>query len=140
MNTFPPITKYFLVAAMLVTTTLKKSTYVMSLSRSFTPALARRAAFQMVPNTRNSRMFRYDSDVSRVLPSISNSGLTSRWMSSTQDTDAADPAEKTEEEKAALKAIREARKEEKERKKAEKKATKKEEESWISKLCSAACL
>ena len=128
MNTFPAITKYFLVAAMLVTTTLKKSTYVMSLSRSFTPALARRAAFQMVPNTRNSRMFRYDSDMSRVLPSISNSGLTSRWMSSTQDTDAADPAEKTEEEKAALKAIREARKEEKERKKAEKKA-KKEAES-----------
>ncbi|MGK3744694.1 MAG: nondiscriminating aspartyl-tRNA synthetase [Bacillariaceae sp.] len=125
MNTFPPLTKYFLVTAMLVTTTLKKSNYVMSLSRSFTPALARRAAFQMVPNTRNSQMFRCDSDMSRVLPSISNSGLTSRWMSSTQDTDASSaPVEKTEEEKAALKAVREARKEEKDRKKAEKKAKK----------------
>ena len=46
-------------------------------------------------------------------------------MSSTKDINTPDaPAEKTEEEKAALKAAREARKAEKERKKTEKKAKK----------------
>mmetsp|Transcript_15884 Transcript_15884/g.18079 ORF Transcript_15884/g.18079 Transcript_15884/m.18079 type:complete len:633 (+) Transcript_15884:94-1992(+) len=119
MKTFPPATSYFIVAMMLVTTTLQKNPFVMSLSR---------AAFQMVPKTRtctrNSCIFRC-GDGSHVFPLIFNSALTSRWMSSTHDTDATSAsAEKTEEEKIVLKATREARKAEKERKKAEKKAKK----------------
>ena len=115
MTIFHPIVTYFPVL-MLVTSMLPK--YVASFGRNVAPALVLRRC----PS--NSRCFRYNEKLP-VSEKKFKSSLTSRFMSSTKDINTPDaPAEKTEEEKAALKAAREARKAEKERKKTEKKAKK----------------
>mmetsp|Transcript_17218 Transcript_17218/g.42965 ORF Transcript_17218/g.42965 Transcript_17218/m.42965 type:complete len:638 (-) Transcript_17218:40-1953(-) len=128
MNKFLPLAtkcNFTLVIAILLSA-LQNQNFVMSFGTKFaTPAFraaARRAAFQTTTRSRNCRVVAPLA----FTPFVATTASTSRLMSSsTPDTDA--PAEKTEEEKAAIKAAREARKEEKERKKAEKKAKKEAE-------------
>lgn len=132
MNTLPPFTtkcNFTLVVAILLATALQKPTLVMSFGRKFAAPVvqtaARRAAFHTATRARNVRKHVSCPVVASLTctPFIATTTSASRLMSSsTPDIDA--PAEKTEEEKVALKAAREARKAEKERKKADKKAKK----------------
>lgn len=131
MNTFLPFStkcNFTLVVAILLVA-LQKQSFVMSFGGKFaTPAF--RAALRRASShtTSQARSILEHSNCPVVAPFAFSPSATRTFRlmsSSTPDTDA--PAEKTEEEKAAIKAAREARKAEKERKKAEKKAKKEAE-------------